>query len=92
MSGAITLQTLRRFADQLDCDLAYFLVPRTTLLDSVERRAERVARAESELTAHSLGMAWQVVPPPAFVEIVESLKQELVATRPARLWDPIDGE
>ncbi len=42
----ITLATLRRAADALECDLVYALVPRTTLDDTVRRRARSLARRD----------------------------------------------
>src|ERR1700722_17273494 len=42
--GTIKLETLRRAAGALDCDVLYYLVPRTTLEDTVQRRARSKAR------------------------------------------------
>jgi predicted DNA-binding mobile mystery protein A len=88
ITGAITLSTLRRFASELDCDLVYFLVPRTSLQMSVEKQAESVARGNAAAMAQSLGIQWQVVPSPAVVQLIDQEKDRLVAERPARLWDP----
>src|SRR5580658_7650966 len=41
----IKLETLRRAADALDCDLAYVLVPRIPLEDEVRAQARRKAQA-----------------------------------------------
>lgn len=38
--GTISLRTLARLADGLDCDVRYVLVPRTGLVDQVLRRAQ----------------------------------------------------
>lgn len=40
---AITLGTLRRAAEALECDLVYVLLPRTSLEDAVEEQARRRA-------------------------------------------------
>ncbi len=91
-AGTISLQTLRRFANELDCELVYFLIPRSSLLQSVERRAEILARAEASAVANSLGLEWQVVPPLAVADQIDRKKEELIAERPSRLWEPVDGE
>jgi len=91
-AGTISLQTLRRFANELDCELVYFLVPRSSLLQSVERRAEMVARTEANSIANYLGLEWQVVPPLAVADQIDRQKEELVTERPSRLWDPVNGE
>jgi predicted DNA-binding mobile mystery protein A len=86
VAGGITLETLRRAADQLDCDLVYYLIPRRSLLQTVLTQAEELAREEAAAVAHSMEMEWQVVPPPAVVEQIEQNIAKLVAQRPARLW------
>jgi predicted DNA-binding mobile mystery protein A len=42
--GTITLASLRRAADALDCDLVYALVPRTSLQQTIDDRARTIAR------------------------------------------------
>jgi iron-sulfur cluster repair protein YtfE (RIC family) len=44
--GAITLNTLRRLADGLDCDVRYVFVPRTSLVEQVLRRTHEVTGAQ----------------------------------------------
>ena len=48
----IKLETLRRTADALDCDLVYALVPRTSLDEAVKAQARRKATALLEPVAH----------------------------------------
>ena len=52
MRETIKLDTLRRAAAALDCELVYALVPRTTLEDSVRERALTKARALLGPVAH----------------------------------------
>jgi len=42
--GSITLASLHRAADALDCDLVYALVPRTSLQQTIDDRARTIAR------------------------------------------------
>lgn len=50
----VKLETLRRVADALDCDLAYALVPRTTLDQAVKAQARRKAKRHlSQVEHHS---------------------------------------
>jgi predicted DNA-binding mobile mystery protein A len=48
---AIRLGSLRRAADALECDLVYFLVPRSTLDESVREQARRKAARHRGVTA-----------------------------------------
>ncbi len=61
-AGLVQLDTLRRAADALDCDLVYALVPRIGLSESVRRRAYERAYHEimrvdrtMRLEAHGVG-------------------------------------
>ena len=50
----ITLETLRRAADALDCDLVYVLEPRTSLDEAVREQAhKKAARHLAPLAHHS---------------------------------------
>lgn len=52
--GTIQLETLRRVADGLECDVAYFLVPRRGLERMVNERATEKARSHlSDVSHHS---------------------------------------
>jgi predicted DNA-binding mobile mystery protein A len=44
--GTIRLETLRRAAAALDCDVIYYLAPRTTLEEVVREQARKKARAQ----------------------------------------------
>ena len=53
---SIKLGSLRRVADALDCDLFYFLAPRSTLDDAVRTQARRQAErllASDEVRTHA---------------------------------------
>lgn len=49
--GTITLNTLTRLAEGLDCEVRYVLVPRTSLVDQVLRRAQERSIDTSALVA-----------------------------------------
>ena len=52
--GTIKLETLRRAAAALDCDVLYYLAPRTSLEDAVRSQARHKALEQLEREAHSL--------------------------------------
>lgn len=60
--GRIGLDTLRRAADALDCDLVYALVPRRTLQDMVADQARVKAVALLANVGHSMLLEDQQVP------------------------------
>lgn len=52
LHNTIKLETLRRAADALDCDLAYVLLPRTSLDEAVSAQARRKAARHLTPVAH----------------------------------------
>jgi predicted DNA-binding mobile mystery protein A len=58
---SIRLETLRRAAAGLDCDLVYFLVPRASLNEAVEAQALRKAAQLLEPLAHHSRLEDQAV-------------------------------
>jgi predicted DNA-binding mobile mystery protein A len=59
--GVARLDTLRRVADALECDVVYALVPRRPLEDMVTAQARRRAREHIEQVAHTMALEDQVV-------------------------------
>jgi predicted DNA-binding mobile mystery protein A len=57
----ITLASLRKLAQALDCELHYALVPRTTLTQQLQDRAEAVAKAQLGPISHSMALEDQSV-------------------------------
>jgi predicted DNA-binding mobile mystery protein A len=85
-SDAITLGSLRKLAEALDCELQYALVPRTSLAGNLQARA--VFRA-SELLApvsHSMALEAQKVDSREHAAQVETLAEELLNGDRRKLW------
>jgi len=57
--GTVTLASLRKAAQALDCDLVYALVPRVPLEKRVRAQASRVAARELKSVSHSMDLERQ---------------------------------
>ena len=84
--GDITLSTLRRYAEALDCELTYALVPRRPLRDIIEQRADRIAREEVARVRHTMELEEQGTGDEERERAVTSLRQQVLDGRPSRLW------
>lgn len=84
--GTITLDTLRRAAAALDCELVYALVPRRPLRAAVEDQAAQVARQRLAAVAHSMALEDQALTPEAMERQVQQLARKLIAQRRGELW------
>lgn len=59
--GKITLKSLRRVAEALDCVVVYALVPKTSLTEMVDQRAKEVALRALGRVSHSMALEDQQV-------------------------------
>ena len=82
--GRVQLDSLRRAASALDCDLVYVLLPRNQLDTQVNQQALRRAKQGLGRVQHTMALEDQVAP----VSLAEELLQEQVRSlldRPG-LW------
>jgi predicted DNA-binding mobile mystery protein A len=84
--GDITLSTLRRYAEALDCELTYALVPRQPLQKMIEQRADRIARNEIARVRHTMELEEQGTGDDERARAVATLRQQILDGRPSRLW------
>lgn len=80
----IQLDSLRRAADALDCDLVYALVPRRPLQELVDERARESARLELAALGHTMDLEAQGLGRERLQERVDELADQIKA-RPG-LW------
>lgn len=83
-SGTIGMDTLRRAAEALDCDLVYALVPRRSLEDAVAEQARLKARQVLATVSHSMLLEDQQVASDIAREQLED-QAALIADEPG-LW------
>ena len=87
VEDAVTLATLRRVAEGLDCTLVYVLVPNEPLEETVNARARAAADAQLKRTNHHMRLENQGVDQRDLDAERERLVAEILAGDPRRLWD-----
>ena len=75
---AITLSTLRKLADALDCELRYVLVPRKPLQAQLNERARELAKKRLRLVEQTMSLEDQAVVGDAKELQVDLLAQSLL--------------
>ena len=85
--GTVQLDTLRRAANALECDLVYFLVPRTTLDDAVRTQARRKAEHHLATVTHNMRLEDEVVSEADAAAQLDELGYQLIDKR--GLWSEI---
>lgn len=84
LAGTARLETLARAADAMGCDLVYAFVPRTSLDDFVDRRADEVARAEVQRIDTTMALEAQRTSESERARIIEDKVRDLRDSRD--LW------
>jgi len=86
-SHAVTLASLEKAAQALDCRLVYALVPRQPLQELVAERALRKARQSIASTRHSMVLEDQPVDSADEREQLERLARKLAESAGSALWE-----
>ncbi len=87
VAGAITLKTLRKVAEGLDCVLVYGFVPRTSLGNRVKERSEEVARDRLHRVNQTMTLERQEIKSESIEKIIEEDIKKMVEKTPRNLWD-----
>jgi predicted DNA-binding mobile mystery protein A len=86
-SNSITLDSLERAANALDCRLVYALVPRKPLQELVQGRARALAKKRLRAVAHSMTLEDQRVEESDEREHLERLVERLLEGPGSALWE-----
>jgi len=84
-SGTVSLNTLRKAATAMDCDLVYAIVPRTSLEAILEQRAAEKAQTMMGGVGQSMTLEAQSVEPFQTRQQAEALVRTLLYS-PKALW------
>ena len=85
-SGTISIATLRRAAEALNCELRIVLVPSPSLDETMRRQAATKAREERDRLVHSMRLEAQ---DEGVEEVLDESKaiERWLSARARRLWD-----
>ncbi len=85
--GSITLNSLEKAANALDCRLVYTLLPRKPLDELVAERAERLAKKRLKSTSHSMALEAQGVDTADEQGQLKRIIQSLLDKAGSELWE-----
>ncbi len=85
-NGTITLNSLEKAAQAMDCRLVYALVPRKPLGEIIKERAQSKAKKRLSSTGHSMGLEAQSVDKSDEEEHLKRLIQRLTEKAGSELW------
>jgi predicted DNA-binding mobile mystery protein A len=85
-TGSITLDTLERAANAMDCKLVYALVPKNPLQEVVEDRARALANKQMKITGHNMALESQSVLVEDEEEQLEIMVRKIIEKAGSNLW------
>ncbi len=87
VKGNVTLKTLRRAAETMDCEFIYALVPKTSLDSFLKKQASEVAYRKLKNVAHSMRLEEQSLSNKDENHQMSIVIEEWVKNPPRWLWD-----
>ena len=87
-TGAVTLKTMRRIAEGLDCVFVYGFVPKTDLETTLRKRAEQIAAKRLSQVSQTMGLENQALSEQENRKVFEETVGKLVGN-PTTLWNGI---
>ncbi len=87
LSGSVTLKSMRKVADCLDCVFVYAFVPQTSLEHTVHNRAKQVAEERIKRASQSMLLEGQALMEDDEFDALSDMIEEMIETQPSTLWD-----
>ena len=85
-AGSVTIKTMRRVAEGLDCIFVCGFVPRSSLEGSIRSQARRLAVKRLTQASHTMTLEDQALTKEENQKMVSDLTEELVDKLPSGLW------
>ncbi len=89
LTGSLTLKTMNRVADELDCVFFYGFVPRTSLDDTVKKQARIIAQKRMSRLTHTMNLEAQGLSSKNTKKAFDNMVEEILET-PSKLWEKIE--
>jgi predicted DNA-binding mobile mystery protein A len=87
LSGSVTIKTMRRIAESLDCVFVCGFVPRSSLETTLRKQAEQVAAKRLAQASQTMALEDQALSTGENKKVLSDLVDELVDTLPSSLWN-----
>lgn len=88
-TGAVTIETMRKAAEQLDCFFVYGIVPKQTLKNIVIKRATHIAKKIIKQSSQTMLLEQQNISKQEEKKMLKDKVEELTSKIPSYLWEKI---
>jgi predicted DNA-binding mobile mystery protein A len=87
LTGSVTVKTMKRTAEALDCVFVYGFVPRTSLEQTVRARAEQAAKERLARASGTMALEDQSLTEEENDRVLADMVDEMVDDLPPELWN-----
>ena len=91
LSGAVTIKTMRRVAEGLDCVFVCGFVPKSSLEATLRKQAERLASGRLARASQTMALEDQGLSAGENKKVLSEMVDEIVDELPSNLWSEHDG-
>lgn len=86
LSGALTIKTMEKIANQLDCVFVYGFAPRSSLENTVRKQATCIAQERMNKVSHHMYLEAQELTKQHSKAAFENMVEDALES-PSKLWD-----
>lgn len=87
LTGSVTIKTMQRIAENLDCVFVYGFVPYSSLEDTIRKQARIIAMNRLTQASQTMMLENQMLSDEENEIVYAQIVDELVNTLPSYLWD-----
>ncbi|TFH14574.1 MAG: mobile mystery protein A [Lentisphaerales bacterium] len=87
LTGSVTIKTMRRVAESLDCAFVYGFVPRSSLETTLRKQAQQLAARRLARASQTMALENQALSKKENEKVLSEMVSELVDTLPPNLWN-----
>jgi len=87
MTGSVTVKTMRRVAEELDCQFVYGFVPKNSLEGYIHKQARQLAVKRLSQVIHTMALEDQALGNDENQQILSEMIDEMIRDVPSDLWD-----
>jgi predicted DNA-binding mobile mystery protein A len=87
VAGRLTIRTMRRVGEALDCAFVYGFVPNTSLQEAVRRKAEAAAREKLLRLSQTMHLEGQDLTDQEKRDVLKKETEHFMTKNPKSLWD-----
>jgi predicted DNA-binding mobile mystery protein A len=85
--GSVTLRTMHKVAEAMDCDFVYYFLPKTSLHENIDRQLDAFAKTLLNRVTHTMSLEQQDIDEGKRQQLFLDIRNQLAHMPTRRIWD-----